>query len=180
MPFTKINALGKDMNSLSLKDAIRKDIMSYLSVELEHAQYYRFLGDFTGCGSSNAEALRDLMDQLPDETPAVVYEVLNELERECSEKSTVVGYSVYARKGLNGEIERCDVEITELFWRQIDEALAVKPEFDEDGEFNERILDADNVPEEIWGQVRSAIEDCEHYMYASLDLAALMDDFFPK
>jgi hypothetical protein len=170
MNYTQINKLGKDLNNQAAD--IQKLVRRHLDLFMDHSQYLLTRTD--GCGSSSTDALEDALFQRSDDVEKLhpfLKDALDAILVEERDEPAMVGYRVSV---YNGDLT---VESEEIYGPKLVVACKVEAEFDADGNLDEIIMDASQVPESIRGDVRDAIENSEVYIYCRLNLKDLIAQF---
>ncbi len=154
--------------------AKKLDVRHYLTITLDHAQYYGFHGSHHGVGSSSESAVQDLIEQLPEGTHEAILVALANIATEEDDEPALIGYRVY-QKEPGAEVI---IEIDEVAGRRQINSASRPQERDSDGVLDCVVLYSDFLPEDcdvLKDAFRDAYVNCEHYYYASLDLSALKD-----
>jgi len=154
--------------------AKKLDVRHYLTITLDHAQYYGFHGSHHGVGSSSESAVQDLIEQLPEGTHEAILVALANIATDEDDEPALIGYRVY-QKDPGAEVI---IEIDEVAGRRQINSASRPQERDSDGVLDCVVLYSDFLPEDcdvLKDAFRDAYNNCEHYYYASLDLSALKD-----
>jgi hypothetical protein len=169
---TKAIKISKAIKNSAL--AKKLDVRHYLTITLDHAQYYGFHGSHHGVGSCSESAVQDLIELLPEGTPKTILIALENIATEEGDEPALIGYRVY-QKEPGAQV---DIEIEEIAGQREINKASRPQERDSDGVLDCVVLYSDFLPEDcdvLKDAFRDAYNNCEHYYYASLDLSALKD-----
>lgn len=159
-----------DNTALAKKISVRH----FLTITADHSQYYGFHGTHHGVGSTSADAVENLIEQLPEDTHEAIAIALHDILTEERDDLSMIGFSVY-QKEPGAQV---DIEWTELNGRRKIDSACRSQDRDSDGVLDCVVLDGDFLPDDcdvLKDAFRDAYENNETYFYASLDLDALKD-----